>query len=455
MTTVARSQTYGGEGGSSFDDSHRFGEWGRIQRIVVRSGTKIDAITVFYANGNRLGHGGTGGSEHTIDLAADEIITKVEGRSGKVIDQLKFTTNKGKTHGPYGGSGGSPFTVNFGANKALHYVFGRSGNLVDQLGFASGDPAPALPTEIRPSPGYGGGGGSPFDDLKDGVIGKIERIDVRHGARIDKISVFYQGAGDKPHGGNGGGLSSFALAADEWITEVHGRSGGRVDRLQFRTNKDRWSQVYGGGGGSAFISKFDGCVLRAIYGRSGGELDQIGFYFDTGKPYRMRILSLEYSLPEAEILELPPESVEGAFLTNLSDTPQTVSVATQLTRTSETTTTVANTHGASVSLAMEKTFTFVKATLTVGYTYQNTVTTGETYSESKSTTYTFATVVPGRSKIWAQATIKREVYDLPWTAQAEVFYEDDPTPQTRTIQGVLRGVSLGVIEANYGTPVPL
>ncbi len=454
MTTVARSQSFGGEGGSSFDDSHRFGEWGRIQRIVIRSGSKLDNITVFYANGNRLSHGGTGGSEHTIDLAADEVITKVEGRSGKVIDQIKFTTNK-KTYGPYGGSGGTPFTVNFGANKALLYVFGRSGKLVDQLGFASGDPAPALPTELRPSPAYGGGGGGAFDDLKDGIIGKIERIDVRHGARIDNITVYYQGAGSKPHGGNGGGLSTFTLDSDEWITEVHGRSGARVDRLQFRTNKDRWSPVFGGGGGSPFVSKFDGCVLRAIYGRCGAEVDQIGFYFDSGKPYEMRISKLEYSFPDAQIMALTPEAVESVDLTNLSDTAQTVSVSVGISRTSETTTTVAETHGAQVTLAIEKNFPFAKSTLTVGYTFQSTVTTGQTYSKTESTTYDIATVVPPRSKIKAQATVKREVFDLPWTAEAEVFYEDDPTPRKKTVQGVLRGVSLGVIEAHYGAPEAL
>ena len=39
-------------------------------------------------------------------LKNDEVITKVTVSSGYLIDRIQFTSNFGKTYGPYGGDGG-------------------------------------------------------------------------------------------------------------------------------------------------------------------------------------------------------------------------------------------------------------------------------------------------------------------------------------------------------------
>jgi len=187
MILSTRSSTFGGGGGSSFDDSHVIETWGPVRQIVVRHGSEVDSIGIFWANGNFLNHGGNGGSETMINLAPNEFISSVEGRSGSLLDQITFHSNKA-TYGPFGGGGGSPFSVNF-SGKALHYIFGRSGSEIDQIGFGFGDQPAALPTTVARSAEHGGMGGSPFDDLSaaGNILGKIVAIRVRHGSAIDSI----------------------------------------------------------------------------------------------------------------------------------------------------------------------------------------------------------------------------------------------------------------------------
>lgn len=75
-----RSPAFGGNGGQSFDDSHDIQAWGRINKIVVRHSSYVDAIGIAYANGNYVNHGTTGGTQTNIRLGQDEFIVGVEGR---------------------------------------------------------------------------------------------------------------------------------------------------------------------------------------------------------------------------------------------------------------------------------------------------------------------------------------------------------------------------------------
>jgi hypothetical protein len=133
----SRTDTFGGNGGDAFDDSHDLAAWGPIRHVVVRHGSEIDSLGVSWANGNFSDHGGTGGTVDYIDLAADESILRVDGRSGDRLDQITFFSNKA-TYGPFGGRGGNPFSVNFRGMELL-YLFGRSGAGIDQVGFGYGN----------------------------------------------------------------------------------------------------------------------------------------------------------------------------------------------------------------------------------------------------------------------------------------------------------------------------
>ena len=63
---------------------------------------------------------------HTINLADEEIITKVEICSGWVIDSLKFVTGKGNVFGPFGGDGGGSRTISNSSKSYLHSIRGAS-----------------------------------------------------------------------------------------------------------------------------------------------------------------------------------------------------------------------------------------------------------------------------------------------------------------------------------------
>jgi hypothetical protein len=91
----------GGTGGGSFDDSTSIDHIldATLVAIRVRAGEFIDGIQFCYTRKgqsfNAPPHGGSGGSEYEFRLNSGEYIIRVEGRSGKYVDQLRFITNKG------------------------------------------------------------------------------------------------------------------------------------------------------------------------------------------------------------------------------------------------------------------------------------------------------------------------------------------------------------------------
>ena len=81
--------------------------------------------------------GGGGGRDvrlrsFDIDVDGGERAVGIFGRSGAIIDQLGFVTNKGRIFGPFGGCGGSAFTVN---DCEIRGMFVTSGTYIDSIGF--------------------------------------------------------------------------------------------------------------------------------------------------------------------------------------------------------------------------------------------------------------------------------------------------------------------------------
>ena len=133
---------YGGGGGGAF---HNFVDSCNavVSKIQIRSGSLIDAIQVTYKlstgqeyTAPRHGGGGGGLNVITINVDSGERIIGISGRTGSLVDQLTFFTNHGRIFGPYGGNGGGQFTVN---GCLLRGVLGRSGSLLDSIGFYCGD----------------------------------------------------------------------------------------------------------------------------------------------------------------------------------------------------------------------------------------------------------------------------------------------------------------------------
>lgn len=95
----------GGDGGSPFDIFHSVNDIiaARLVEVRVRSACFIKAIQMVYSYEDQTfatpWYGGSGGTESFFTLEPGELIVRIEGRSGTVIDQLQFVTDKsGKSH---------------------------------------------------------------------------------------------------------------------------------------------------------------------------------------------------------------------------------------------------------------------------------------------------------------------------------------------------------------------
>jgi hypothetical protein len=105
----------------------------RVARINVWHGKLLDAVQIVFKDreGNTVRspkHGGPGGRQDVFDIDADngEILTGIFGFAGSVVDSIGFTTNRGRTVGPWGASGDSRRNYQFTAPEIVGF-YGLSG----------------------------------------------------------------------------------------------------------------------------------------------------------------------------------------------------------------------------------------------------------------------------------------------------------------------------------------
>jgi hypothetical protein len=143
---------------------------------------------------------------------------------------------------------------------------------------------PSLNCDIKVTPGYGGGGGYPFDDLDFSTAvatqTRITKLQLRSGEVIDSLIVTYtnlEKSWTYAHGGDGGALGNvLQLPGGQFITRVSGRSGSLVDKLRFEIANG--NSIEGGRDGGAAFPDWkpqDGSFLLGFAGRSNKKLDQI------------------------------------------------------------------------------------------------------------------------------------------------------------------------------------
>jgi len=156
-----------------------------------------------------------------------------------------------------------------GRNHALDHVRGRS---------------------IRESGMVGGHGGSPFSDFFS-VNKRLRGVTVYSHLGIHQIQVLYERDGELSWADEHGTIwgpwdlskEEFLLAPGEVINRIEGRSGDKIDALQFFTNTGRSSKKCGGPGGCPFTWK--GRELLFFSGRAGGQLDALQAHW-SGRPMR-------------------------------------------------------------------------------------------------------------------------------------------------------------------------
>jgi hypothetical protein len=133
-TPYKQSSVYGGDGGSPYTDD--LTQICRLAQVIIRHGSRIDAIASVWElpNGTLVTgtrHGGTGGTESSFTLDKGEYINRIELRSGREVDALTFYTDAGNKYGPYGGSGGDAHSISGGP---INGFFGHSGARLDAIG---------------------------------------------------------------------------------------------------------------------------------------------------------------------------------------------------------------------------------------------------------------------------------------------------------------------------------
>lgn len=285
----------------------------------------------------------------------------------------------------------------------------------------------------------GTNGGSDFAEdihvLKSGAISKIE---VRSGAEIDNILVYYGDVPGKHHGGSKGSpRTPFAIPRGYDIYRIEGRAGERVDQLRFVAKTADGSQVisselFGGGGGSPFT--FDeserGLVLRQIRGRSGGRIDKLRF--DFGYPVRIENVEVDEPVLIAQLKKGSLKSINSITFENNSD--ESTSAAYSDTTSETHSQTITRTHtvnammGYSYAIGAKASFKMgeisATQTFTFQFSYQYTYGVQETDSKSYAHTWNVNIPCPARKRTTAsiqvlEATLK----DVPFTYDI-VFYEN-------------------------------
>jgi len=131
--------------------------------------------------------------------------------------------------------------------------------------------------EINP---IGGSGGTFRKDPVAGVE-KVIAVLISTGLLVDfvQLMVCQNGAPQvlAQHGGDGGHLTPFVLADDEYLTGITGRYGLYIDSITLHTNK-RTSQRFGGRGGEReyTIHAQAGEQIVGLCCRSDTSVDAIG-----------------------------------------------------------------------------------------------------------------------------------------------------------------------------------
>ena len=300
---ILKTKLFGRVGGSTFDDVKCNPIVG-IKRIKVHYGTYINSIQVIYLLANESlyhspSHGTSNGTMSYFELATDEHIMQVEGKSnGNFVTQLKFISKSAsgitQIHGPYGTDEGERFSIN-------GYILGLKGYAGAHLYNVA---IYYLPPIVKSNQTAGGSGGHLFDDKVDAAIPPvvgIKNITIHYGNYYPNseliihsiYSTFYQLGGSLLYGNTHGipkdnHVVSAELGIEEKILQVEGSIRLENNKLficqiTFSTSDKDNFKKYGPFGCSNMNSfQFNGTIL-GFYGRSGGVIDRLGVYVVQGE----------------------------------------------------------------------------------------------------------------------------------------------------------------------------
>ena len=141
---------------------------------------------------------------------------------------------------------------------------------------------------VRINGGFGGGGGSAWDDFfshKPMIVG-VQSIDIRSSNQVDSIQVTYLCADKKlykapRHGSSGRPQESIHLENDERIVRVEGQTNDvQITQLTFYSKRQDGTEMKYGPFGETGRTSFavEGYIL-GFNGRASNHLDGLGIYY--------------------------------------------------------------------------------------------------------------------------------------------------------------------------------
>ena len=272
MLDIVSSELYGGNGGGPFSDlvDSSAAKSRRITEIAIRSGSIIDGVGATYSDGTTSFYGGDGGGLHRLVLKKGEHITEVTVRYGKLVTELTFVTNTGRSlsrGGPgsiiLGGLNSSVVTVKApGRFYALCALSGRFGKYLDAIQFHWGPIVAGSDVQrhnkdivtnlasrqhLKTTELYGNEEiGTRFDDGHFNI--KCTEVSVVSlcGGPVRGLTARYYTGREVVHGGNMSKIpnktecASLILSKDEYISETKVTySGDAVVALTFTTNENK------------------------------------------------------------------------------------------------------------------------------------------------------------------------------------------------------------------------
>ena len=139
---------------------------------------------------------------------------------------------------------------------------------------------------IQQSDPIGGTGGLYFNDITSLPLnGKVERIDIRGGARLDAVAITMASGQSFSHGGNGGSSGSLTLRPTEHLVSAKICQQNILlpsYRIYFASFQTDMGNSISAGRETDHCVAFDaqpGWQISVVAGRSGVEIDQLSFIY--------------------------------------------------------------------------------------------------------------------------------------------------------------------------------
>ncbi|RLN57165.1 hypothetical protein BBJ29_009894 [Phytophthora kernoviae] len=297
---IKLSEAFGGPHGEQFSDQPSAASGVTVGSITVRGGERIDGLKLEITAPTplTLAHGGSGGTDNTLTLAAGEHVTSMDINVGQKkgrtrIFYLKFTTNLGNSV-EVGGTTGERSSVTAPDGYQLSGFFGRVGDEIDKLGIiwtsiekveAAPTTAPALTDEdIVLGELFGGPHGNAFSDINYIVLQQTtSSITIRGADRVDAVTLQVATPAERSltHGGTGGTENTLTFGPGEYITSMEAHwdkknKHTRIFYLSFTTNKDNTLSAGSPTDNKGTATAPEGFQLSGFFGRGGDEIDQLG-----------------------------------------------------------------------------------------------------------------------------------------------------------------------------------